>query len=308
MKFLELGKKGENGFSLYLGTIGIVFGSFLVIGQLPMTVALASQSDQLGKGLDLDDLAGVLGLNTYLTFLLIPFIIGLASLLLCVKFVHKRPVISLFTNRPFFDWKRFFFSFFLWGSVLALFLIIAFLTGVPIHWNYKASTFIELLLISIFLLPLQTTFEEVFLRGYLLQGIWNGLSRAWLSIVITSLLFCLMHFANPEVAKIGYLMLVFYLMNGLFLGLLAVMDDGLELSMGYHAVNNIFAALIVTNSWQALHTDALFIDHSLPEFGAEAIVTLLVVHPLLIILCAKKYKWTGWKERIFGGSNFENKP
>lgn len=39
---------------------------------------------------------------------------------------------------------------------------------------------------------------------------------------------------------------------------MALMDDGLELSMGYHAINNIFAALILTNEWQAFQTDALF--------------------------------------------------
>ena len=108
-----------------------------------------------------------------------------------------------------------------------------------------------------------------------------------------------MHGANPEVDKIGQVLLVFYIANGVFLGLLVLMDEGLELSMGYHAVNNIFAALIVTNDWQAFHTDALFIDQNPPDFGMESMLTLLVVQPLLLILFSKKYKWKNWKEKLF---------
>ena len=69
--------------------------------------------------------------------------------------------------------------------------------------------------------------------------------------------------------------------------------------MGYHAVNNIFASLIVTNDWQAFHTDALFIDSSMPEFGMEHILTLVIIQPLLLFLFSKKYNWKNWKEKLF---------
>ena len=88
-------------------------------------------------------------------------------------------------------------------------------------------------------------------------------------------------------------------MNGIFLGLIRLMDGGLELTMGYHAVNNIFAALIVTNNWQSFHTDALFIDKSLPTFGMENILILVLIQPLLLFLFSKRYKWTNWKEKLF---------
>jgi hypothetical protein len=44
----------------------------------------------------------------------------------------------------------------------------------------------------------------------------------------------------------------------LFFGLVAILDDGIELSMGLHAANNIFLSLFVTHSSSALQTDAVF--------------------------------------------------
>jgi len=108
-----------------------------------------------------------------------------------------------------------------------------------------------------------------------------------------------LHWANPEVAKIGDILLVFYISTGIFFGILTQMDDGLELGMGYHAVNNIFASIILTNNWQAFQTDALFVDYSAPSFGPELYLTLLVLQPLLLILFAKIYKWKNWKEKLF---------
>jgi hypothetical protein len=77
------------------------------------------------------------------------------------------------------------------------------------------------------------------------------------------------------------------------------MDDGLELSMGYHAVNNLFAALILTNSWQAFQTDALFIDPTPPSFGWDNYVTLLIIQPLMLFVFSKKYNWTTYREKLF---------
>jgi uncharacterized protein len=94
--------------------------------------------------------------------------------------------------------------------------------------------------------------------------------------------------------------LIYYIGTGLFLGLLTLMDDGLELSMGYHAVNNIFAALILTNDWQAFQTDALYIDHSAPTFGWDSLLTIILVQPLLLLIFSKIYKWKNWKEKLFG--------
>ena len=297
--FVKAGIKGKNDASQYLLTISIVFAAYIMLGYIPMYVSLYFSSFDLTKSIDTPAMITVFGNNLFLTIVLFPFIVVLLTLFVCIKIIHKRNVLTLFTIRESFDWKRFFFSFSVWGSVMAIFLVISFLAGYPIEWNFDASTFFMLFFISIFILPLQTTCEEVLFRGYLLQGFGSIFKRGVFPVVITGVLFGLMHGANPEVEKIGVILLVYYIVNGLFLGVVALMDDGLELTMGYHAINNIFAALIVTNNWQAFHTDALFIDKSPPSFGIENIITLIVIQPLLLVLFAKKYKWTNWKQRLF---------
>jgi len=304
--FLNIGKGKEGvNYSNYILTLGVIIAAFSILGYAPLYITMYLKGIDFNQVTDMNVVSDALGLNVFLTLILVPYIVILITLLFCVRYMHKAPYLSVFTIRKAFDWNRFWFSFLMWGSVLSLFLAISYLSGSPILLNFDATTFFMLLLISIFILPLQTTCEEVLFRGYLFQGLGLFFKKGWLSVLITGVLFGLMHGANPEVDKIGEILLVFYILNGVFLGVVALMDDGLELTMGYHAVNNIFAALIVTNEWQSFQTDALFLDKTPPGFGVENVLTLLIIQPLLLYVFAKKYKWTNWKKRFFETQNFK---
>ena len=76
--------------------------------------------------------------------------------------------------------------------------------------------------------------------------------------MITSILFGVFHSANPEVSEMGYSLMVFYIGTGLLLGIMTLMDDGIELALGFHFGNNLLAATLVTSDWSALQTDAAF--------------------------------------------------
>ena len=119
-------------------------------------------------------------------------------------------------------------------------------------------------------------------------------------LVFTSLLFGLLHIFNPEVQKLGYGILIFYIGTGFFLGIITLMDDGLELALGFHAANNLTAALLVTADWTAFQTDSLYRDISDPVLGWDVLVPVLVVFPILLYLFSKKYGWTNWKEKLTG--------
>ena len=45
---------------------------------------------------------------------------------------------------------------------------------------------------------------------------------------------------------------------GFFLGAITLMDEGLELALGWHYANNLTAALFVTADWTALQTDSIY--------------------------------------------------
>jgi hypothetical protein len=142
--------------------------------------------------------------------------------------------------------------------------------------------------------------EEYFLRGYMMQGIGLLAKNRWAPLFFTSILFGLMHILNPEVEKLGYGIMVYYIGTGFFLGILTLMDDGLELPLGFHAANNLTTALLVTADWTAFQTESIYRDISEPVLGWDVFVPILVVYPILFLIFSKKYGWTNWKDRLFG--------
>ena len=170
------------------------------------------------------------------------------------------------------------------------------------EFNFNLQPFLILAVIAILLIPLQTSFEEYFFRGYLMQGLGILFKNKWLPLLITSVGFGLLHIANPEVEKLGYIIMVYYIGTGLFLGIITLMDDGLELALGFHAANNLFTALLVTADWTAFQTHSILKDLSDPSEMAlaEIFVPVFIVFPILLFILAKKYNWTNWKDKLLG--------
>ena len=292
MSFISEVNRGNNGGGTYFLTIALVFLS-LLIGQT--CVELIAQNT---LGYSLINIPESADLNIAFMLLLMPFSFIFLTLLLCVRYIHKRSILSLFTSRKSFDWRRFIFAFLLWGGVMGGFLIVDILLGAPIELNIDVTTFLPLLLISLLILPIQTSAEELFFRGYLFQLFGRFFKKGWIAILLTAGIFGLMHMGNPEVMEIGSVLIIYYVGSGIFLGIIAHMDDGVELGMGYHAVNNIFAALILTNNWQAFQTDAIFIDNSPPAFGFETVLSLVIISPIMLLIFAKVYRWKNWKGKM----------
>ena len=138
------------------------------------------------------------------------------------------------------------------------------------------------------------------MRAYLMQGIGVMAKNKWLPLLITSTIFGLLHILNPEVDKLGYGIMIFYIGTGLFLGIITLMDDGIELALGFHAANNLTAAILVTADWTAFQTDSLYRDVSEPGLGWDVFLPVVIIYPILLLLFARKYGWTNWKENLFG--------
>ena len=134
-----------------------------------------------------------------------------------------------------------------------------------LQWNFNLMPFLGLFAITVLLMPLQTSFEELLFRGYLMQGIGVAAKNKAVPLIITSLIFGLMHAFNPEIEKLGYSVLSVYIGLGFFLGIITLMDDGMELALGFHASNNMIIALLMTSDWTALQTNSVFLDVSEPS-------------------------------------------
>ena len=133
-----------------------------------------------------------------------------------------------------------------------------------------------------------------------MQGLGVFFKNRWVPLIFTSAIFGLLHIANPEVSKLGYTILIYYIGTGFFLGIITLMDEGLELALGFHAANNLITALLVTADWTAFQTDSVFRDVSSPTLGYDVYIPIFVVFPILVAIFSKKYKWSNWKEKLFG--------
>ena len=287
-----------------VGVVIAIIGVFVF--SMPHLVALMGKVAQgemeMSQMEDMDVIMNAFSSNVNLIFIILPFIGGLLFLLFTVKKLHKQSITSLTTARKKVDWKRIWFAFFFWGILSsALVLVDYYMTPEDYVFNLNWQPFLILCAIALVLLPFQTSFEEYLFRGYLMQGIGNIVRNKWVPLIVTSVVFGLLHIANPEVDKLGYGIMVYYIGTGLFLGILTLMDDGMELALGFHAANNIFTALLVTADWTALQTDSVLKDISEPALGAvELIIPVFVMFPLLLFIFSRVYKWTNWKERLFG--------
>lgn len=293
----------ENQWYKYILTIFIVF-FFTQIGSIPLIITgylnskdmqeflVAAQTNFLNLNIDA---------NLFLFWMLFSFLVGLITLFVCVKWIHQRAIKTIFTSRNKIDWKRIFFGFSLWGLVAVSIVLIQIVNSPENYeWNFKLVPFIILVGISFLIIPFQTTFEELMFRGYLMQGLGLIFRSAWMPLLITSVGFGLLHSANPEVEKLGNMVMIYYIGTGFMFGFTTLMDEGTELAIGMHAANNIVAAILVTSDWMVFQTDALYKDISEPNITTETLLPVFIIYPFLLFIFSKKYQWTQWSERLFG--------
>jgi len=300
MKFIDLAENGNNTPLSYVSGILLIFILYF-LGSLGILVDLHLNFPTLSiESMD-TEFYQTMGHTRFLFWVLFPYLLVFIGVLLHHRWMHQRPILQAFTAMERFRWKRSFFAFF-----LILFLMLgmmyiqiyadSFNHGQAFTFQFNPSKFFPLLMVSLVMLPIQTTCEELLFRSYLLKGLKLRIQRTGTSILLSALMFGLMHIGNPEIQEIGYHMLVYYILSGLFLALITTVDDGLELAIGYHAANNLIAAIFVTTDWQVFRTDALFLNHEEPGDGWSSLIFLLILLPSLFLLFKRMYRWPSWKE------------
>lgn len=275
------------------------------IGTIPLILAVALKVFANGGDIEsLQDqsvLMTVLDSNLTLFLMLLSFAVGLLAVYLVVRYLHKQRFVELTTSRKKTDWGRVFFSF---GLITITTLVVTLLDYNSNPENYVVQfelvPFLILAVIAVIMIPLQTSFEEYLFRGYLMQGIGVLAKNRWLPLIITSVVFGGLHLANPEVDKMGNIVMIYYIGTGFFLGIMTLMDEGMELALGFHAGNNLIAALLVTADWTVFKTHSIFKDISEPSAGFDVIAPVLILYPIFLLIMAYRYKWKNWGEKLFG--------
>ena len=242
-----------------------------------------------------------IGVNGTFVMLVAPLAFMLLLVLFYNKFIQNNSLRILTTSRPKIDWSRVFFSFGVWGGITIITTLIGYFS-VPEDFviQFNPEKFAIFLVLALVLIPMQTSFEEYLFRGHMLQGLGLATKTRWVPLLVTSFLFGIMHIANPEVDKMGMIIMFYYIGTGLFLGILTLMDEGLELALGFHAANNLVGALLVTSDWSAFQTHSILKDVSVPSANFQIFIPILIIFPILLYIFSKKYKWSNWNEKLFG--------
>lgn len=297
MNHLESAFAGKNSFWRYLVMIVAVLLISNFIGGIPLLIAYgikaAGNPDIINELASDPSNIGVLGLSTNLGFVLmvIPFIAGFIGFFLLVRPLNERTITQTINGTGSIRWRRFFISALVWSVISGLYLV-AYLEYNPSNFTINNNTvsLIFLALISILIIPFQAGFEEVLFRGYLMQGFAVMVRNRWFPLLMTSVLFGLMHSLNPEVRALGFFtMMPQYIIFGLVFGIATIMDDGVEVAMGAHTANNVFLCIFLTNNSYALQTSALYEQKNIYPWTEFA--GLLIGSVIFIFVMKKIFKW-----------------
>ncbi|MFM9099657.1 MAG: lysostaphin resistance A-like protein, partial [Actinomycetota bacterium] len=157
------------------------------------------------------------------------------------------------------------------------------------EWSFDLSKFLPYLLVALLLIPMQTTAEEVFYRGWIQQRLEKSGRSIWLVSTIGGLLFALPHLANPEVSGSLILPVIGYGSTGFMLTWVTMRDKSMGLAVGAHAANNIVAGLLVSSVDSALPSASLYLTPEV-SWGPAAAVSVLLI-PLFIWLSGYFVRW-----------------
>ena len=285
----------RNKWYWYLLVLFLCFVAANTIGSIPLFIVIFVSF--MKNGMDIyalsnmqPDFSGI-DKNIVVFAMLFAFAVMLLALAVFIKLFHGRTWQEVINGTKRVRWSRFFFGFLIYGILtLILFAISYFIEPENLELQFEPAKFFILLVIAVIFIPIQSSTEEFAFRGYLAQGVASWTKSRWWALIIPSVLFGLMHSANPEISEYGFwVMMPQYMFMGFMLGMMSILDDGIELAMGVHAVNNLMSSVLVTFDGSALPTYALF---NLKKINpAEDLLPTVILGVVLLAIFAVKYKW-----------------
>lgn len=261
-----------------LGTLIIVI--FWQFGGVAMILAAADFFDVPPEDLEtFPDVApwkaGVITLVSFIPlFLIVPLLYAL---------LLRIPWQALITSHERISKRRIFHGFIAMSAlVVPLSAIDLLLNRDDYRYTFDFALFWPYLIVAVTLLPIQTTAEEFFFRGWLLRWNASGNWPIWAVTALNASLFALPHMLNPEVKDYYLLAFLYFASMGAMLTLATLRDKSMEVAIGAHFANNLMAGLLVSYQDSALPSAALLMSGELDWLGST--VTAIVMVPIFLWL------------------------
>ncbi len=247
LPYSQQGLLGRNSWARWgAGLLLIAYSWFVLGGVVPPLVATA-----YGPGARFDAESGrLVGVSPLLNYaaLALGFVPLLCGTLLVVRLIHVRRLRTLLVSGRRPDIGRVLGGFALYGALLGATALGEALLGPPRYeLTWDRAAFLRFLPVALLLVPLQAGAEELLFRGYLLQGFGLFMHNPIGLASVSGLLFALSHVGNPELDARFWLVGAYYFGFGALLALVTLRTGGLDLAVGAHSANNLFALLLVNS-------------------------------------------------------------
>lgn len=295
--YLDLVHQGRNDWWRYVSAVLLILCMWQILGAIPsifLLILAMANGNSLGN-IGTGSLPGVDPVVSFVVLMLasVFFVLGMY---LAVRFIHRRPFRTLITPARSIAWGRLLQGFGVWFVLAGLTSVLeALLYPGRYVWTPDLRHFIPFVFLALILVPIQTSTEELFFRGYILQGIGLRVRSIWALSVISGVLFMVPHFLNPEVSVNYALMGLYYFSMGAFLAYITLRDGRLELALGIHAANNLFSAVFANYTVTVMPSPSLFTvtvldaTYSVPAaLIGMAIFVFLLIGPLRLKSTAEK--------------------
>lgn len=276
--FLNNAKQGKNSIWRYLITIVLSIGVASLVAGVFLAIFIIMWVLLFKPGLSVNIINQLLQDPLFLIFLVgLSFSISYLFLYLCLRFIHKKNFISIINTGNKIRWNRIGVGAAAWLGIIVILDIISYIidpNSFKISLNPQGFWILALLALIAF--PIQASFEEVFFRGYLMQGFSLIFKRPWVVLLVTSLCFSLLHWWNGGTIVMSLSIVLGTFIIGLMLGILTMADNGIEMAIGVHIINNLYVSVI----------------HSSPDSGLGNLPSLIVspsdpyLSPVILALAA----------------------
>ena len=252
--YLEIARQGRNAWWRYLLGILLILFFGIVIGTIAALILVIPIALPLGSsGADasivqqqLQEFFKTRSVSNYI-IQNINFIFFTLGIFLTVKFLHQRKFLTLVSAEAKINFRRLFLGFGAWFLIIALMTIIGFvLEPDNFEFAFNPSQWLILLPCALILTPIQTSAEELFFRGYLIQGLGLITKQPLILMFINGILFMLPHLGNPEIQRDPTWIALYFFAFGVFCSFITLEDNRLELALGVHAANNLLHIFITT--------------------------------------------------------------
>ena len=253
--YLEIAKQGKNAWWRYLLGILLIIFFWIIIGTIATLILVIpivllpltpGTTDAYTAQQQLQDFFQTRSVINYI-IQNINFLFFALGIFLTVKLLHQRKFLTLVSAEAKINFRRFFVGFGAWFFILASITVISFILEPDnFEFAFKPSQWLILLPCALILTPIQTSTEELFFRGYLMQGLGLITKQPLILMFINGVLFMVPHLANPEVQRGAVWVALYFFAFGVFCSFITLKDNRLELALGVHGANNLLHIFVTT--------------------------------------------------------------